>query len=163
MKKICIILISISLLIGCSLGNTPTSRVEDYLYKYQTNNKTINTSYTNIIDNNNITKKQQEDLENIISKQYKNLVYEIKEEVINGDAATVTVEIEVKNFKNIINKYDKDNYNQTEYINRLINDMKTTKETVTYILGITLTKQANDSWKLDPLSIENRRKLLGIY
>ena len=162
MKKILLMLFSFSLLVGCTLGNTPTARVEDFLYNYQTN-KNINISYKDLTDDTNLTSTQIKAYEDIIKKQYKNIMYEIDDEVIDGNSATVTVSIEVSNFKEAINKYDKDNYESNRYHDLIIEELKNTKDTVTYLLGITLTKQADDTWTVDPLTQENRQKLLGIY
>ena len=41
MKKIISIFIFLLLLVGCSLSNSPTSKVEDLLTKYQTLDKDI--------------------------------------------------------------------------------------------------------------------------
>ena len=155
-------LFSFSLLVGCTLGNTPTARVEDFLYNYQTN-RNIKVSYSDLTSDTNLTSVQIKAYEDIIKKQYNNIMYEIDDEVIDGDSATVTISIEVKNFKEAINKYDKDNYDLTRYHDLIIEELKNTKDTVTYFMGITLTKQDDDTWTVDPLTQENKEKLLGIY
>lgn len=163
MKKTILIIISLSLLAGCTLGNTPTSRVEDFLYKYQTGSNDIAINYTDLTTDINLTQKQMEDYEDIIKKQYKDLMYEIKEETIDGNRATVTIAIEVKNFKKAIDKYNQGSYEPSKYHNLIIEELKNTKEMITYTLDITLTKENDDNWSVDQLTQENKQKLLGIY
>ena len=47
MKKILSLFIFLLLLVGCSLANSPTSKVEDLLTKYQTLDKDIKTKASN--------------------------------------------------------------------------------------------------------------------
>ena len=93
MKKQILTLFILILLTGCSLGNTPTARVEDMLLKYQMLDNSINTSHVNLTSDPNLTTEQINRYKELIKKQYKNLVYEIKEEEIDGKNATVTIQI----------------------------------------------------------------------
>ena len=95
MKKIISILLLILFITGCNLSNTPIAKTEEYLNKYQMLDKSIDTSYTNLTNNTNLTSNEQKRYEKLIKKQYRNLVYEIKEESINGTTATVPVKIKV--------------------------------------------------------------------
>lgn len=163
MKKIFLILIIIITLTGCTLGNTPTAKVEDLLTKYQMLDNDIEVDYTTLIGDISLNEEQIKTYNNIIKKQYKNLTYEVKEEEIDGNNAIVTIQIEVKNYKNTINKYNKQDYETTKYHELVTKSLDTTKEMITYTLDITLTKDNNDIWILDPLTEENKNKLLGIY
>ncbi len=102
MKKILNILISLVLIItlsGCSLGNTPSKKVEDFLDKYKNEDKGILTELKNMIDSDGLMNDNEKDTyTNIIRKQYKDLSYEIKDEKVNGNKAVVTTEIEVYDF-----------------------------------------------------------------
>ena len=80
MKKIISIFIFLLLLVGCSLSNSPTSKVEDLLTKYQTLDKDIVNGINSIIEEENFTSIQKDRYKKIIEKQYKNLTYEIKNE-----------------------------------------------------------------------------------
>lgn len=162
MKKIFLILIII-ILTGCNLGNTPTSKVENLLTNYQMLDKNILVSYTDlttdtIVDQNTINR-----YEKAIKTQYRNLSYEIKDEQIDGNQATVTLQIEVANYKKAINKYDKNKYELIEYHNLILKEIENTKEMITYTLEITLTKQDNNQWTINNITEENKNKLLGIY
>lgn len=163
MKKILLIICSFTVLVGCSLGNTPTSRVEDMLTRYQMVDDDIDTSYTNLTTDTNLGQNIRNGYEDAIKKQYKKLSYEVKDEVIDGDNATVTIEIEVMNYKNAINKYNKTDYEINKYHELILDEMKKTKEMITYTLDISLTKDKNDTWNIDNLNTENKNKLLGIY
>lgn len=162
MKKIILILFSFSLLVGCSLGNTPTSRVENYLSKYQMLDQDITINYTDLTTDTNLSQDLKDDYEEVIQKQYKNLSYEVKEEAIDGDTAVVTVQIEVMNYKQAIAKYNQAEYETTKYHELVLDELNTTKEMVTYTINFTLTKQQNDNWVVDNLTKENKEKLLGI-
>ena len=163
MKKIFLIIFCFTMLVGCTLGNTPTSRVEDVLTNYQMNKDNINVSYTELTNDNNLSSNIIKDYEDAIRKQYRNLSYEVKDEVIDGNSAIVTIEIEVMNYKKTINKYNKGDYDINKYHKLIINELNKTKEKVTYTLDISLTKDNNDTWKIEDLSLENKNKLLGIY
>lgn len=163
MKKIVLILISLALLVGCTLGNTPTSRVEELLSKYQMQNDSILISYTSLTNDNNLTQELISKYEAAIKKQYRDLSYEVKDEVIDGTKATVTIQIEVMNYKIAINKYNKEDYEITKYHELVLNELAKTKEMTTYTLDITLTKNDNNIWKVNELTRENKEKLLGIY
>ena len=104
MKKIIGIFIFLLLLVGCSLSNSPTSKVEDLLTKYQTLDKDIVNGINSIIEEENFTSIQKDRYKKIIEKQYKNLTYEIKNERIDGETASVTTEIEVIDYKKVVNE-----------------------------------------------------------
>lgn len=164
MRKIIIFLIVISsILVGCSLGNTPTSKVEDMLSKYQTNDDSIVVSYYDIIDVDNISDDIAQKYKNIIEKQYKNLVYEIKDEEVDGDKAVVKTEIKVKDYKSVISKYDINNYSESEYVSLIIDDLEKVTDTIVYTIEFSLTKNDSGKWEVDDLTSEENDKLLGIY
>ena len=49
-KILLLFILPILLLVGCQMANTPTSKVEDLFYKYQTVDNDINTGITNILN-----------------------------------------------------------------------------------------------------------------
>ena len=163
MNKYFILIIFLTLLVGCTLGNTPTARVEDMLSNYQRLDKSINISYTNITDDTNISNDLKDRYEELIKKQYKNLSYEIKDEEIDGDTAVVTISVEVMDYKEEINKFNKEEYDLNNYHDHVLDALKEVKDKAIYTLEITLSKDKNDTWIVDDLTKENRDKLLGIY
>lgn len=176
MKKIFVVLILFSFLVGCeSLNNTPTKRVEELLNKYQTLDKKLLKDLDIVMEENDYTEEQKEKYKDIMKKQYKDLVYVVKEEEINGDIATVKVEIEVYDYSNAIieaNNFFMLNQNtfldqngqvdKTKYVDYKINLMKDMKERVKYTIEFVVRKK-DDKWVLDDISDMDREKIHGIY
>ena len=95
--------------VGCSSTmNTPTSKVESFLGKYQSLDNAVLTQLDQVIsDDEMMDKEQKEKYKALMEKQYQNLSYKIENEDINGDNATVDVEIEVLDYASTINKAKK--------------------------------------------------------
>lgn len=94
-KKIIFIIpiLVIFLLVGCKLNNTPTSKVEEKLSKYQKVDDSINMEeLLNLLtDGDNINNNQKDEYEKILKKQISSLSYNIKDETQDGDEAIVKV------------------------------------------------------------------------
>lgn len=176
MKKLIAILLSV-VLVGCDMldiNNTPTKKVEEYLNKFQINSEEVLNDLDNVLVDLRISDDNKEEYRELIKKQYKDMQYSIKEETIDGNQATVTAEIIVKDFTKIINdaeNYKKDNindfyeddmYNDNLYKKYLIDKLKDAKDKVTYTLEFHLTN-TNGKWNLDPVTNEIEDKILGIY
>lgn len=180
MKKIISFLGLILLITGCSIGsdmsNTPTKQVEEYLNNYQTLNSNVLTKLDEVVEKettfNNTQKNSYRD---ILKKHYQNLTYKVKEETINGDKATVEVEIEVNDYTKTLKeaeKYRTENESNLMNENGVFDDikfndykldlLKNTKDRVKYTIYFSATK-VNDEWKLDTLTNSEEEKLLGIY
>lgn len=168
MKKIIGIFIFLLLLVGCSLSNTPTSKVEDLLTKYQTLDKDIVSGINDILEEENFTSIQKDRYKKIIERQYRNLSYEIKNERIDGDTASVTTEIEVIDYKKIINEVNNkyqgnDNYTVEEYNNTKLDYLEKAKEKVKYTIDFEVKKNKDGNWQLNALSNETIKKIQGMY
>lgn len=177
MRKILTIL-SIILLTGCAtldINNTPTKKVEEYLNKFQILDEDVLNELDDVIETKTkLDSKNKDEYREIIKKQYKDMQYSIKEEVIDGDEASVIAQIIVKDFTKIINDaeiykrenikefYEEEIYNDNLFKSYLIDKLKDAKDKVTYSLEFTLHKE-NNKWVLDPITEENEDKLLGIY
>ena len=180
MKKILIaVTLTIILVTGCqnNMMNTPTKRVETLFNNYVTLDKKVLDDLDEILLSETIMTTEQKDrYRKILKRQYQNLSYEIKDETVDGDNATVEVEIEVYDYKKIIDEaevYLKDN--QKDF---LMEDEKTTdvskfndyklekledaKDKVTYTLNLTL-KKVDDKWVLDDLTDTEISKIHGLY
>jgi len=179
-KKIKILMVVLFLVLACgcenNLMNTPTKRVETLLNNYITVNDDVLKDLDNIVNmETTMSDAQKESYKDIMKKLYQNLSYEIKDETIDGDVATVEVEIEVYNYQKGIddaNEYYKNN--QTEFLKEdnsidmlKFNDykigiLKNVNEKVKYTLDLTLSKIDN-KWVLDDLTDTQISKIHGMY
>lgn len=168
MKKISIIFVLLLLLVGCSLSNTPTSKVEDLLSKYQRLDNDIQSGIDDVINNENLNQSQKERYKKLIENQYKNLSYEIKNEKIDGSTAIITTEIEVLDYKKTINETNNtyaniDNYSVEQYNNTKLDNLEKIKDKVTYTIEFEVKKDKDDNWNLSSLSNETIKKIQGMY
>ncbi len=93
-------------LAGCAnTANTPTSKVEEFLGKYQSMDEDVTTQLDQVLsDDDSMNDEQKEKYRALMEKQYQNLSYKIENENIDGDSATVDVEIEVLDYATSIAK-----------------------------------------------------------
>ncbi|MDD2203016.1 MAG: hypothetical protein PHT75_01700 [Bacilli bacterium] len=176
--KILILVSLIVVLVGCSLtdsGIAPKRVVEEMLGNYQSLNSEVLNQLDKVIAGENLTIAQKDDYEELMRKQYQNLTYSIKEEVIDGDTAVVTVEIEVFDYAKAIDDAEiyaaenEDKFLDKEgaaseslYQDYKIEQLKTVTDKIKYTLDLGLTKEDN-KWKLDDLSDMERQKIHGLY
>lgn len=170
MKKIIILgsslLITLLLLVGCSLSNTPTSKVEDLMSKYQRLDDDIVSGIDEVISSETLTSKQKERYKKIISDQYKNLTYEIKDEMIDGDKAIVTVQIEVLDYRKAISELNSSldtNYDVLEYNDKKLDKLENVNDKVSYTLEINVLKDDNGNWNIADLTNTDIKKIQGMY
>ncbi len=168
MKKILSIFIFLILLVGCSLSNTPTSQVEDLFSKYQMLDDDIKAGIDEVVDDETLTLEQKDRYSKLIEKQYKNLSYEIKDEMIDGDTAIITVEIEVMDYKKIVNEINdmyqgRNDYTIEEYNNTKLDKLESAKDKVTYTIDFEVIKDESGNWKISSLTNEIIKKLQGMY
>ena len=179
MKKFFYIMCMLLLLCGCNMldmKNTPTKQVERFFNNYQILDKDVLSSIDDIVlTKTYLTEKQKDEYRDILKNHYEKLDYEIKEETINGDKASVKVEIEVYDYTKTIQKVeemkliheeqfynDNNEYSEELYQDYKLKQLKDTKDRVKYTLYITLTK-VDDKWTVDILSSIDQDKILGIY
>ncbi len=174
MKKL-IILLSIFLLTGCTdIMNTPSRKVEEFLGKYQTMDTSTIKELDDSIENLDASDSYKMEYKNLLKKQYQNLAYSIKDENIDGDKASVEVEIEVFDYYNTLEKVDEDikkypddfkkekDKSRKEKIEEYkIKQLKATTSKTKYTIVFTLTKKDN-KWTLDKVSDEDLKKIHGL-
>ena len=162
MRKLLFVIISIIIITtGCGLSNNPNSKIEELLGRYQRLDDSIIISSNVLANDNNLDQDFEKKYSDIIRKQYQNMVYEIKDTKEDGDKAVVTVEIEVMDYKKIINNMTGDV--SSEYHDRLIKKLRDANDKVTYTIDFNLTKDNKGNWVVDTLTNEMENKILGIY
>ncbi len=164
-KKIFLLGIIMFLLVGCGMSNTPTSIVESLFSKYQKVDDDIKKGINSILDEQNLTDIHRERYRKLLEKQYQNLSYEIKDETIDGDNATVTVEIEVIDYHRAISDltFDSGIYTKESFDEEKLNRLESMNDKVTYTLELTLTKDTDGFWRLNALDNEQTKKIQGMY
>lgn len=153
------------MLVGCTMGNSPTSRVEDLFTKYQKLDEDISMGIDNVVNQQDLTKDHKERYRKLLEQQYKNLSYEIKDELIDGDNATVLVEIEVVDYKKAISDltFDSDNYTKESYDEEKLGRLEKTQDKVKYTLEVKVRKDNDGNWKVEALTPEQIKKIQGMY
>ena len=164
---------------GCEndLMNTPTKRVETLMTNYITlDEEVLRDLDETLLTETVMTPNQKDRYRDILKRQYQHLSYEIKDETIDGDNATVSVEIEVYDYNKVINEantYLNDNPNEfiqednnitdvSKFNDYKLNMLKNAKDKVTYTLNLTLSKE-DDKWVLDDLTDTEISKIHGMY
>ncbi len=178
MKKVIFVIVLVSLfLVGCSTDtNTPTSKVEDFMSKYQRMDSEVLSQLDSVVSNNDsLTDDQRKDYRSLIERQYQNMTYKIKDENTDKNNATVTVEVEVFDYRSSLNKseeYYKANKEEFQkedgkddikkYWDYKISEMKKVEDKVKSEIIFTLHKE-DEKWVLDDISDTDREKLHGLY
>lgn len=170
MKKILFFMIvSLAFLSGCDLMmNTPTKKVEELLAKYQSVDDDVRNDIDNVVNSEVLTGEQKNNYSSIIEKQFKNLTWTIKDEKIDGENAVVEVEIEVMDYKKILNQLNLEYANRTDWTtaqltDEKINRLNNAEEKVKYTLELNVSKDDNGSWGTPNLTDVDRKKILGMY
>ena len=169
-----LVLLILVVLTGCSIGNSPKSKVDALLMKYQTNSTDLKTELDDFLDSINAADDYKDEYRKVYERQYKDLKYKIKDEKIDGDKATVTAEIEVYDYyktesdatsyiaSNPKEFNDNGVYSVSKGLEYKIKAYNNTKDRVTYTIDFTLTKTDN-KWTIDPLTDDELAKLHGTY
>lgn len=160
--------------IGCSLGNTPTSATERLLARYNTNDEEIVVELDDYVNESDLTDEQSGKYKDIYLKQFKDMKYEIKEEVIDGDTATVTAQITVYDYykatedandylANNADEFKTDGvYDESLFTDYKLEQLDKVNDTVDYTIDFTLTKVDNE-WVVNDLTQEQLEKIHGVY
>ncbi len=178
MKKILLGILSIMLLSGCGekMFNTPTKKVEMFFQNYQTLDKDVIEQLNKVVnEEENFNADQRLAYKELMKKHYQELKYEIKDEKVDGDKATVTVEIEVTDYSKALkeaDKYlennrsefydDKGVYDAFLFTTYRIEELKKVKDKVKFTLNMNLSK-IDDEWQLDKISDTDEQKINGVY
>lgn len=113
-------------IVGCSNNmSTPTNKVEEFLGKYQSMDEDVLKQLDQVIkDDDTMNDDQKDKYKALMEKQYQNLSYKIENEDIQGDSATVDVEIEVLDYATTASKAQEYYNEHKEEIEEKYNDKK---------------------------------------
>lgn len=178
MKKLLVSFAILFLLTGCSfsdLMNTPTKRVEEFLGKYQIMDSTVLQQLSDVVSRtDSLDESQKKEYRDLMKKQYQNLMYKIKDETVDGDQATVEVEIEVFNYgkqiedaQNYLEEHEQEfvtdgNVDYQKFMDYKIDKMQNTTEKIQYTILFSVHKE-DGVWILDDIGDDARRKIHGLY
>ena len=122
-----------------------------------------------------MSNEQKDNYKKIMKKHYQNLVYEIKDETINGDDAIVEVEITVTDFNKVLDEagvylsdnieefYDENGtYSSSKYMDYRLQKLSEAKEKVKYTININVSK-VDGEWTVHDVTEEMYNKINGIY
>ena len=177
MKKLLAVLLLLAVFIsGCSLmASGPKDAVTKFLNKYKNNDQSVVNELNDYLKTEELDEETLEDYREIYLRQYSNLKYEIKDEKIDGDKATVDVQITVYDYYKT--NVESGNYftaNQADFVDDdgdidfvkyfkyKVKKMLDTTDTVDYTLTLNLSKN-DDKWEIEPLTTEQLTKLHGTY
>ena len=113
-------------IVGCSNNmSTLTNKVEEFLGKYQSMDEDVLKQLDQVIKDDDLMNDDQKDkYKALMEKQYQNLSYKIENEDIQGDSATVDVEIEVLDYATTASKAQEYYNEHKEEIEEKYNDKK---------------------------------------
>ncbi len=166
------------LLVGCTdMMNTPTKRVEEFLGKYQIMDSDVTNQLDHIMEKDvTLTDEQKTKYKSLMEKQYQNLSYKIKDETIDGDTASITVEISVFDYQNAIEKSEKYiQENEKEFqtdgekdiekeMDYKIKQMESVTDKVQYTLYFRVRKDDEEKrWVLEDQEEDSILKIHGLY
>ena len=107
MKKILLFVVLLLSLSACSLSNTPTGKVEAYLNQYNSLTDNVKVDMESKVTSENLSSDNADIYRNVLTRQYQDMKYEVKDEKIDGENASVTVKVTVYD----LYKIDRDAYN----------------------------------------------------
>lgn len=138
MKKIFLALFVI-LLSACTLGaaTTPKQKVSEFLDKYKNENSDIIEELVDTIKTDIKVADHQERYKTLMTKQYKNMKYEIKDEIIEDNNAVVEAEITVYDYGSAIKKAN-------EYLNSHPDEFKKEDKTTAKEEDTVTTNEKSD-------------------
>ena len=177
-KKLVFVIAILFLLVGCSNGmDTPTKKVETFLNKYQTNDKEVVDQFdTSLFEEENLTDQQKDRYKDVMLNQYKNLTYKVKEEKIDGNKATVEVEVAVYDYNTALNNSytyldeHRDEFlvddvlDAIAFVDYKLDQLTDFKDRITYTITFNLYRNDSKSdWNIEELSETDLQKIHGIY
>lgn len=175
MKKILILFFLFMFVVGCNLSNTPSGKVEKYLNDFRNLTDEVTMDIETKVSSENLSDENKKLYKTIIFNEHETLKYEIKDESIDGDKASVVAKITVIDYHKVEN--DSVNYlsnhpeefsdNSGMIDNNLfntyrLNQLNNAKDTVDYEITFYLNRKDGE-WILQNPDKTTIEKLNGFY
>ena len=176
MKKVIVVVLSIFMIVGCSLlSSGPTKKTEEFFKKYQNLDDSVLKDLELVVEGTTLnTEKEKSDYTKAMKMQYSDLKYKITNEKVNGDEATVTAKISVYDFYKVqtnANNYRlsheseflTDNvFDESKFMEYKLKQMINATDRVEYTIDINLTKKDNE-WTVNEFDKTTLEKIHGTY
>ncbi len=175
MKKLIVLFVTVLLLSACTLSGTPSGKVKSFLNEYNKLSDAVKADLETKVETESLSEENKAIYLDVLTRQYEHLKYEIKDESIDGDKATVRVKLTVYDLykvnkdainyaNNNLNEFmDETNVYDDNVFNRYrLNEMLKTDETVTYEVDFFLD-QVNDEWVIESPDRIALEKIHGLY
>lgn len=174
MKKIVLVFISLLLFSACSMTNSPKSQVESYLGKYNSLHEDVVADMETKVSAEDLSDDNRKLYKEILTREYQDLKYTVKDEKIDGDTATVTAKITVYDLYKSQNNaliylsehtqdyYEGEVFDENRYVKYRLDEMLKTKDTVDYEVTFYLNKK-DDKWELQNPDRQTLEKINGLY
>lgn len=172
--KVFLLILVLSFLTGCIWLMGPSEKIDAMLSKYVELDKSIVDELKSSIDKQNLNEEEKIRYQKIIEKEYSTMKYEIKKEKIDGDFATVNVNISVIDlfkamreaennlYENPSKFYTDGVYDSHKFIDYKLDLMENMKERKEYTIDFSLSRH-DDIWYIEELSEDVLLKIHGIY
>ena len=172
--KIIAIIAALSFLTGCIWLMGPSEKVDAMMSKYVKCDKSIMDELNGYLDKQDLNDEEKNRYREVIKREYSTIKYEIKDERIKEDLATVTVDLKVLDlykasdeaekylFKNPSKFYTEGVYDSHKFIDYKLGLMEKCEDTKDYTIEITLSRH-DDIWYIEELSEDVLLKIHGIY
>jgi len=175
MKKILLVLVCLICVVGCSCDSEKASdAVERYLNEYKGLSDNVLEDIEELVEKEELEEQASETYEEIIKKQYRNMIYTIENESYDGDTADVTVKITVydyykagKDSSNYLNNNQEEfltngEYDANKYLEYKLNQMKNIEDMISYNIVFRVIK-VDGKWQIEQPDEETLEKLHGVY
>lgn len=175
MKKVLVILFSLFLLVGCDFNNNPKMATKEFFMKYQELDDAVLSDLELVVEGTALTlDNHKNEYTKAMKMQYSDLKYEIIEEEVDGDEASVEVKISVYDFYKV--QKDALNYKQThesefltdevydeaKFMTYKLKQMVNASDRVEYTIDVNLTKK-DGKWVVKNFDKDTLDKIHGTY
>lgn len=175
MKKKILLVLCLLILCGCSIYNTPTNIVKIFLSRYINMDEEVLTDMEITLIDEELSDENMELYKKVLERQYKEIEYEILDEQINNNNATVKVKLNVYDYNKAINdsitymnnhleEFSDENsiFDNDKYTKYKLDNMNTIEDRISYEVVFELKKKDGE-WNISNPNREVLEKIHGIY